>query len=530
MMPARRLLWVPLLLAPFVGSRAPAAITPANVLVLYNSASPDGLAIANHDASVHPGVQVLGLDGVSTAESITADDYLNTIRPQVLPALTPSTEVIVTTKGLPLRIHVTQPQPPAVWPNPSRYTDPWGVQHTIVSWKEYSSLESELANIDRVASWEMMGDQSYTANQGTHFAANPYYNSGASFSHATTNTRLTSRLDGFTVEDVNLAVNRAQNAFIGPTNSPGGPLHFLADNDPSQSYSTIMANLVNNVLNPAGLPVTYDNTGAFVSSTGGPLMAYVGHGGNQASTPNYVPGVGSYVVHGLDIVPADGAVFHTWESFNAKSFVPGANYGKQSLVGEWLAIGGTAATGTVEEPQASWATVANDNLIFQALLSGKTWAEAAWGATKQLGYVNTAVGDPLMTWKQLLAGDVTRDGVVDMLDLAMLGANWGSTLTSGGDGWTSGDLNSDGVVDVLDLALLGSTWGQTSSWAEGQALMADSFVDFPFAALIETSMPLVPEPSSATLMTLAGVSLGGCAAYRRRKRARLIARTSASAL
>ena len=217
-------------------------------------------------------------------------------------------------------------------------------------------------------------------------------------------------------------------------------------------------------------------------------------------------------------------------SYVTDDYRPPHGGGSTTGTGGCAGTGGTAATGTVEEPQASWATVANDNLIFQALLSGKTWAEAAWGATKQLGYVNTAVGDPLMTWKQLLAGDVTRDGVVDMLDLAMLGSNWGSSLTSGGDGWTSGDLNSDGVVDVLDLALLGSTWGQTSSWAEGQALMADSFVDFPFAALFETSMPLVPEPSSATLMTLAGVSLGGCAAYRRRKRARLIVRTSASAL
>lgn len=522
---------VPLLIGPVLASPAAAEITPANILVLYNSASQDGQAIANYYAQVHPGVQLLPLTGVSTSEQITADDYLATIRPQVLSALTPSTEVIVTTKGLPLRIQVTEPVPSSVWPNPPTYTDPWGVNHTISSWKPYSSLESELADIDRVASWEMMGDQSYQLGGYTHFAANPYFNTydplnptvPRSFSHANTGTRLASRLDGFTVNDVTAAINRAQNAFIGPTNSPAGPLHFLVDNDPSKTYGTIMANLVSNVLNPAGMPVTYDNTSGFVSSTTGSVMGYVSHGANQASTPPYVPPdpdnpdappPGSYIINGLNITPANGAVFHTWESFNARSFVQGGNYGNQGLVGEWLAIGGTAATGNVEEPTASWATVTNENKMFQMLLSGKTWAEAAWWATRQLSYVNTVVGDPLMTWKQLLAGDVTMDGVVDMLDLAQIGAHWGETLGSGGAGWYAGDLNSDGAVDVLDLALLGSTWGQTSPWATG-APQAGGITAEQFVELFEPDQPSIPEPASWILMAL---GLGALAGYRYRRR------------
>ena len=103
--------------------------------------------------------------------------------------------------------------------------------------------------------------------------------------------------------------------------------------------------------------------------------------------------------------------------------------------------------------------------MFLALLNGKTWAEAAWSATRQLSYVNTVVGDPLMVWHTLLAGDVTMDGVVDMADLTAIGAHWGSTVPSGGYGWYSGDLNGDGIVNVLDLAIMGDTWGQISSWA-----------------------------------------------------------------
>lgn len=490
------------------------AVAPENVLVLYNLASPEGAQIANYYSQVHPGVQLLGLNGLGTSESITADDYLSTIRPQVMSALTPSTDVIVTTTGLPLRIQVTQPVPPSVWPNPPTYIDAFGVNRTIASWKEFSSLESELADIDRVASWEMMGDQSYSI--GGHFAANPYFNSTASFSHAATGTRLTSRLDGFTVANVEASIDRAQNAFIGPLNTPGGPFHFLVDNDPTKSYGVVMNNLVNNVLTPAGMPVTYDNTTGFVSATTGPLMGYVSHGANQASTPQFPVGEGSYIVNGLNITPANGAVFHTWESYNAETFVEGANHGFQGLVGEWLAEGGTAATGNVEEPQASWVSVINEDKMFAALLSGKTWAEAAWGAARQLSYVNTVVGDPLMTWKQLLAGDANMDGRVDMTDLATIGANWGTSLTPGGAGWYSGDLNGDGIVDVLDLAIMGSTWGEVSPWAslepETGGLSATQF-----AMLVDDSHA-TPEPSSFVLFGLAIAALAHFGYRRRRQR------------
>lgn len=492
----RSLRFVSFVLAMLTLQAVALAVDPQNVLVLYNQASPDGLQIANYYAQVHPGVQLLGLSGLGTSEQISADDYLGIIRPQVISALTPTTDVIVTTKGLPLRIQVTESEPSGF---PPTYTDAFGVNRTIASWKPYSSLESELADVDRVASWQMMGDQSYSL--GGHFASNPYYGSTASFSHATTGTRMSARLDGFNVADVEASINRAQNAFIGPMNTPGGPFHFLVDNDPTKSYGVVMNNLVTNVLTPAGLPVTYDNTSAFVSSTTGPLMGYVSHGANQASTPQFPPGAGSYIVNALNITPANGAVFHTWESYNAETFVEGGNHGFQGLVGEWLAEGGTAATGNVQEPGASWSTVTNEDKMFQALLAGKSWAEAMWSATRQLSYVNTVVGDPLMTWRQLLAGDANMDGRVDMNDLATIGAHWGSTVSPGGAGWYAGDLNGDGIVDVLDFKILGSTWGQISPWAT-TAPQTGGPTAAPFSLLFDGTHA-TPEPSSCVLLALA---------------------------
>jgi uncharacterized protein (TIGR03790 family) len=362
-------------------------LAAANVLVLYNTASASGAQIASYYAQVHPGVQLLGISGIDpNSETITADTYLSTIRPQVLAGLTASTEVIVTTKGLPLRIQVTESCPSAPWPLLPTYVDANGVLRTIFNWQPYSSLESELANIQRVSTWQMMGDQTY--NFGVPFCLNPYYNASGSFSHtAYGGMYLTSRLDGYTTMDVMAAIDRAQHVSFGPS----GP-YFLVDNNPSITYAPTMAKLVNEVLTPAGLPTVYDNTSAYLNSAPGPIIGYDSHGTHQASTP------GSYLINGFGPTLAAGAVFTSWESFNAYSFTPGGYTGSQGQVAQWLAIGGTAGVGNVAEPGANLYRVTNENLLFSSLIAGKTWAEAAWSSLFQLGYVNTVVGDPLMRW------------------------------------------------------------------------------------------------------------------------------------
>ena len=152
-----------------------------------------------------------------------------------------------------------------------------------------------------------------------------------------------------------------------------------------------MAKLVNNVLTPDRLPVVYDDTSQFMSTAPGPVIGYDTQGMHQASTPP------NYLTNGLNITLANGAVFNSWESYNAYSFTPGGYTGTQGQVAQWLAIGGTAGVGNVQEPGASTSTVANEDQMFQMLLSGKTWAEAAWSCLRA-GFVNTVVGDPLMTW------------------------------------------------------------------------------------------------------------------------------------
>jgi uncharacterized protein (TIGR03790 family) len=497
------------LLAALAAESTALAIDPSRVLLLYNAASQDGIDIKDHYLSIHAGIQTLAITGLGTSESITADTYLGTLRPQVLAALTPDIDLIITTKGLPLRIQVTQPQPPAQFPNLPTYTDPWGQERQILNWRPYSSLESELAAIDTISIWEMMGDQSY-ALEG-HFTQNPYYNATTPFSHADYGTRLTARLDGYTVEQVTEAVNRAQNAFVGPANSAAGPFHFVVDNDDAPAYQYTMTRLVNDVLNPAGMPVTYDSTQAFVSTAPGPVIGY----DNQGVHP-YTSNPPDYINSALDFDLADGAVFTSIESYNAYSFNVGGYGGAQGQVAEWLEIGGTAGVGYVEEPIASWVNVSNEDLLFKNLLAGMTFAEAAWSANYQVSYVNTLVGDPLMAWRTLTFGDLNRDGFVDITDLAIMGAHWNDTVQPGGYGWGIGDLNSDGAVDITDLAIMGAHWGDVSPWATGDAELA-GFTAMQLSAAIAPYIQGVPEPSTGLLLALGVAALAAYRAWRVRR-------------
>ncbi|MEO0529834.1 MAG: PEP-CTERM sorting domain-containing protein [Planctomycetota bacterium] len=58
----------------------------------------------------------------------------------------------------------------------------------------------------------------------------------------------------------------------------------------------------------------------------------------------------------------------------------------------------------------------------------------------------------------LLDGDANGDGNVDLLDLDILGSNFG---LMGGATVADGDFNGDGNVDLLDLDILGSNFGAT---------------------------------------------------------------------
>ncbi len=85
-----------------------------------------------------------------------------------------------------------------------------------------------------------------------------------------------------------------------------------------------------------------------------------------------------------------------------------------------------------------------------------------------------------------LSADFNTDGIVDLLDLDILGGNWQMVGTA-----STGDANGDGTVDLLDLDLLGAQWQQSGSFAE--ALAASGIA--------------VPEPASAALLAMGALAL-----------------------
>lgn len=455
------------------------SLDASNVLVLYNAGSADGRAIADHYAEVHPGVRLLPIDGVSTCETIGADEYLQVLRPQIVGALTPQTEVIVTTKGLPLRIDV------APHTNPGTYVDPFGVQRTVYNstWRRYSSLESELTLVDTVSTWQQMGDQTWwmppnpDGSTGPHFTVNPYYKQSLGFHHVQFGTRLTARLDAFTVEDVFGEIDRAQRARTGSPAEPQGRYNFVLDDQPILNVDQ-METTKAKILGPRLEPTLYDGTAAFWNTSAAKVLGYVGYGRNQPSTPE------GYLVNeqGLQFSLADGAVFQSFESYNAFSFKTGGNRAGQGLVAEWIARGGTAGTGTVEEPHGGPSYLTNEDVMFDMLLRGYTWAEAVWAATLQLSYVNTLVGDPLMRWLPLDLGDSNGDGQIDGTDFAALDNGFNGRLS----GWANGDFNIDGLVDGSDYAIIDNAFNSQRGFAGGA---------------------VVPEPAGLTLALAAAVAL-----------------------
>jgi uncharacterized protein (TIGR03790 family) len=443
-------------------------IGASDVLMVYNQASADSVEVAKYYAQVHPCVHLLGLANVTTSEDITADYYLQNIRPQILSALSPSIDVIVTAKGLPLRISVTET-------NPSNYTDPFGIARNTSGtgrWKTYSSLESELTQIDKISTWQQMGDQYYASISGgvanPPASKNPFYRQTANqivpFNYndpACGGIRLTSRLDGYSVANIKSMIDRATHAVVLPQTS-----QIVIDDDPVPPCDR-MVQLKDNVLTPCKMSFVYDNTAAPITVAPGPVIGYVSHGvHSRGLTP-------LYLTDQLKFQLAPGAVFETHESFNAYSFQQGGSTMGQGQIAQWLAAGGTVGVGNVQEPGAGLNYEANEDQMFKMLLDGKTWAEAAWSSIRQLSYVNTVIGDPLMTWKSEV------NMAVNQTDLSISDQNFS-------------DLNSDGKVDSADLTLLQAYGMDSSNWPTsfGQPIF-------------------IPEPSSGILFLM---SFAACVA------------------
>ena len=83
-----------------------------------------------------------------------------------------------------------------------------------------------------------------------------------------------------------------------------------------------------------------------------------------------------------------------------------------------------------------------------------------------------------------IPGDANGDGLVDVADLGVVGANFDSTQAMLEDG----DFTGDGSVDVADLGVVGANWTAAQSTGNASAL--------------------VPEPATLSLLAMSLLVVG----------------------
>ncbi len=76
------------------------------------------------------------------------------------------------------------------------------------------------------------------------------------------------------------------------------------------------------------------------------------------------------------------------------------------------------------------------------------------------------------------------DGVVDVADLGILGANFNADDMQ----WNTGNFNLDGMTDVADLGILGANWSASQATGNTSAL--------------------VPEPTTLSLIAMSVLMVG----------------------
>ena len=349
-------------------------------------------------------------------------------------------EIIVTTKGIPLRIRGAEIEP----------------AHLLRD-SDTASVDAELSLL--FSNW--------LGRPGVSSTPNPYFGDPRDFAQFRRDrpdsplrfmvARLTSYLerddDGSTIP---ARIRKLLDAAQAPT--PEGAI-WLIDQDPALPPSLEVANHILLTSTQGAL----DSMGVSVTSEAGPdfagnhsaIQGYSSWGSNataEASPQTYGRIQGS--TYPGDFAPR--SIVADLVSTNARTFTAPPEYG-QSLIADLLSMGAAGAAGQVSEPTLS--AVVRPNIFFAYYAAGSSAIEAYYRALPYLGWVNVYVGDPLMrleesapTTKPL---DLDGDGHFDARDNCLLIPNPKQRDTDG-DGFGNfcdADVNGDGRVTT--------SWGET---------------------------------------------------------------------
>ncbi|MEQ9455192.1 MAG: hypothetical protein RLN76_11465 [Phycisphaeraceae bacterium] len=494
---------------------APAlALDEDNVLVVYNSAQADSVAVYNHYLTSRPGVLGFDLNDPTVTGSTFFDyaDYTGKLRDPIRDYLTTNNlqeqvAVITLTKGIPHRID--DRNTPSAGNNP-----PTAVNLLNADNATYASVDSELTLLwQDTETGEANGPFDSASD---NFVANPYWNSTSKitdFDRSTiTNPNsfqiigggtayrmrepggtesdagdmlLTSRLDGYSIKDVLAMIDRAKNPIYNTTHYT-----IVVDENSSSEFDDAAFNGVNQGGDDFDdfvsiTPFFYDavefddngaeflvgeETAAFLGTATnrvveGPVAALITYGGNHnsgnADNRGFINTWSDQLV--------DGAIYNSVESFSARNF-NGINTGfnDQGQLADWIAAGGTFGLGSVYEP-FTFGIADNEMILPNFLLQlgafqGLTWVEAAWSGIPYLSWQNMVLGDPLARATIVnvnlgdVPGDIDLNAMVNLRDLELLATLLGDPAF---------DLDGDLDTDADDIAfwvrdIFGSELGDTN--------------------------------------------------------------------
>ena len=427
----------------------------SQVLVLVNEASPISVAIGQDYLKRHaiPPSNLVRLEiplkdpGLRDPrhETIDRDEFDRWIRQPLEKWLTAhedaeDIEIIVTTKGIPLRIQ-------------GRKTE----DADLLRDSDTASVDAELSLL--FSDW--------VGRPGVSSTPNPYFADGRSFSEYRRDepnsplrfmvARLTQYMqEGDSDSQVPARVRQLLDAAKEPTveNSI-----WLIDQDPELPSSLDIVNHIllgstESTLASMGLSVEVDRGPEFAGNHA-LIQGYSSWGSNATAeaAPRTYGRIKGRTYPGRF---APRSIVADLVSTNARTFTSPPEYG-QSLLADLLSLGAGGAAGQVSEPTLS--AVVRPHIFFAQYAAGATAIESYYRALPYLGWVNVYVGDPLMRLDPSAPTpnplDLDGDGHFDARDNCLLIPNPEQRDTDG-DGFGNfcdSDVNGDGRITT--------SWGET---------------------------------------------------------------------
>ena len=130
-------------------------------------------------------------------------------------------------------------------------------------------------------------------------------------------------------------------------------------------------------------------------------------------------------------------------------------------------------TKTVAQTNGSYKieTELTQNRLYTVTVSGAGYRTARYTVTmtedKTMNVWNNimsneiVVVDDTKAIKNFLAGDIIKDGIINIYDLSAVVAYFGTdNLVSDHPSYAKYDLNRDGVIDMIDISIVLASWGE----------------------------------------------------------------------